>query len=143
VYVITEVDPSRPKNGYNGKNPATGKGYRLSDDGLMKIGVATAEYMDGDGEEEAGVSAVPPAVFAAGQRRAAAEAMFGPPDFLPRRQWEKLRDAKTGDTLTLRTRDGVQEATFRNVLARGHKFVFLATVRTGKTYKYPVGAIVL
>jgi hypothetical protein len=139
VFVITEVDESRPKNAYNGKNPVNGKSYRLSDDGLTKIGEATEEYMDGDGEEEAGVTAVPPAVFEAGKRRAAGEALYGP----YKEQWQKLADAKTGDSIKIRIRGGVEEVTFRNVLARGSKFVWLGTTRLGKTFKYPVNVIVL
>lgn len=143
VFVITEVDPSRPKNAYNGKNPANGKGYRLSDDGLAKIGVADDSYMNGDGEDgELAVTGVSPATFAAGQRRAAAEALFGVGT--PRqKQWQKLADAKTGDVLRIRLRGDVEEVTFRNVLAKGHKFVFLATNRAGKTFKYPETVIVV
>jgi hypothetical protein len=142
VFVITEIDPSRPKNCYNGKCPTTGKSYRLGDDGLAKIGEATDEYMNGDGENEAGVTAVVPVVFEAGRRRAAAEAMFGAGS--PRqKQWLKLSEAKTGDVLRILIRGGIEEVTFRNVLARGTKFVFLATTRAGKTFKYPETVIVL
>lgn len=141
VFVITEVDPSRPKNVYNAKNPANGKGYSLSDEGLAKIGTADESYMTGRGDNNAvTIEGVSPATFNAGQRRAIAEASFGGND---QPHWQKLADAKTGDKLRIRTRGLVHEVTFLNVLAKGYKFAFIATDSRGKTYKYPVRVIVL
>lgn len=140
VFVITEVDPSRPKNAYNGKDPANGKGYRISDDGLKKIGEATAEYMDGDEESgEEGVGGVSPHVFEQGRMTAVNEARFSHGD--EKQRWELLAKAKTGDIINVRLRGFNQSVTFRNVLPRGQKYVFLATNAKGKTYRYPLEII--
>jgi hypothetical protein len=52
---ITEVDPLRPKNAYNGLNLVNRKTYRLSDASLsQKVGTATEEFLNGGSDDSPG-----------------------------------------------------------------------------------------
>lgn len=141
VFVILEVDPSKPKNIYSAKNVATGKGYWLSNDALQKVGVADAAYMDGlTGIAGTSVAPIGPGEVEQGQKWALAMSHFGTED--EKRRWKVLAGLETGDPLQIRARSGFQMVTFVGVLLKGKKYVFLA-VANGKSYRYPLDAIAL
>lgn len=141
VFVILEVDPSRPKNVYNAKNVSTGKGYRLNDEALQKVGVADEAYMSGlTGIAGSSVTPTSPDEVSKGQKWALTMSHFGTEE--EKRRWKILAGLETGDPLRLRVRKGIQTVTFVSVLLRGKKYVFLAT-HDGKSYRYPLDAITL
>lgn len=45
-YVITGYNATRPKNCYDATHIVTGKRYRLSNDGIFKVGTASPEFFD-------------------------------------------------------------------------------------------------
>lgn len=133
VFIITEIT----RKGYSGIDPATGKGFRLGFDGLKKIGDALPDYM-----ETSRTSLDNPTTSGAymlGKRRAEHEKQFGVNE-KDRERWGILAAAKPGDMLLL---NGDKKVKFIHVLARGSRFVFLATDEAGKTYKYPLNSVAL
>lgn len=143
VYVITELHPERPKNCYDGLNVINRKKYRLSDESLgLKIGTATAEFLGGDQEEEDNSAAVN-LKYERGKIRADNEVLrlFG--QTAPEKaRWKLLAAAKPGDRLTILLRGRRRQVTFRYVLERGEKYVFLAD-DGGTPYRFPLGMLVL
>lgn len=134
--VVLDVDPSRPKNCYNTVNPVNGKRYRIGEDGVRKIGEATVEFLNGGGEIPL-VNPMSNENYERGRQRANRESRNGD------KRWEKLRDAKPGESIVVNLRGMLQNITFQYVLERGYKFVWLGTNERGKTFKYPLSIIVI
>jgi hypothetical protein len=151
VFVITEVDLSRPKNQYNAISLVNGKAYRLSDGGLAskRVGVADPEWNKTTIETGApGDSVTVDDNWVRGNRRAQREveqlrfagnvlASSG----MELKRWEKLLSLKPGDKFQCKVRGKLDTMTFRYVTDRGYKFVFIAENGNGTRYKYPLSVV--
>jgi hypothetical protein len=156
VFVITDVDLSRPKNIYTGVDLRTRRCYRLSDEGLAPVrvgqvdeswfqrnlGTAAAPAEEGDQEEEA-AAVVNPEMVRRGQFRARREALFaaqvGATE--PQARWEKLAALQPGDMLTILRRGQPEQVRFHYVTERGTRYVFVASNQNGTTYRYPLAVV--
>jgi hypothetical protein len=136
VMIVLDVDLSRPKNCYNTVNPVNGKRYRIGEDGIRKIGEASGEFLSGGGDIPL-ANPLADMNYEKGKNRASREAYSGD------KRWEKLRDAKIGDAITVRLRGAFHNIKFQYVLERGYKFVWLGINERGKTFKYPLNIIVI
>jgi hypothetical protein len=148
VWVITGIDPSRPKNQYNATSLVNGKCYRLSDSYLAvkRVGVADKNSVSsGAGNGQPSNNAPADRNVLNGQlrvQREVARLQFpgnGTSDDLKR--WEILANAKFGDQIDARVRGKETKLTFRYVTDRGYKFVFVADNENGTRYKYPLAVI--
>lgn len=137
VFVVLDIDLSRPKNCYNVLNPVNRKRYRLADDGVRKIGEASEDFLNGGGDVPL-ANPLADVSYEKGKKRAEYEYAFRQD-----KRWEKLRDAKIGDTITVNLRRQLQNIKFQYVLERGYKFVWLGINERGKTFKYPLEIIVV
>lgn len=138
VFVILDVNPDRPKNWYSAIRPDNNQRFHLSDEALIKIGEATQEYLDKEGEVEP-VKPLMEEYYLRGKMRAAREAMFASGDDAKR--WTILAHAKPGDLIKVHLAGGLTELKFCYVLERGKKYVFLAEDRQGKRYKYTLHSV--
>lgn len=138
AFVIVSVDPTRPKNAYNGKNLVNGQTYRLSDDHLgVKIGTATPEFIDGTSTNN-------PTVSVESERgRQHAEMMARFATGMEKARWEVLAKAKPGDWINIKLRAKPERVQFQMVNMKGEKYVFSATNGNGTGYKYPLSVIVV
>ena len=139
-YVITAVDPSRPKNCYNGMNLVTQKSYRLSDDSVsVKVGEATEGFLNGN--ESSSESSVHNDAFERGKRRAEAMVLRSL-DHDTRIRWKYLASLSAGQLITVGHPGRQRQVQFRHVLENGQKYVFSATTAEGTTYKYPLSMLI-
>jgi hypothetical protein len=76
-----------------------------------------------------------------GRARAKREVDHGDPAH--RAYWAYLANAKPGDRLHIRTRRGIEHATFHYVIERGEKYVFLAEDMKGKLLRYYLTSLIL
>lgn len=141
-FVITAVDPTRPKNAYNGMNLANRKNFRLSEASLgVKVGTATDEFLNTDPTQSTGNS-ITDVNFERGRRRA--EYMTGwafrPED---KARWGILAKATPNQWLDINLNGRGQRVQFKHVIEKGEKYVFSATNMNGTTYRYPLNVLVL
>jgi hypothetical protein len=140
IFIITKLQPENPKNQYVGMNLLTGKSYRLSEDGLADKRIGVADLVP-QGDGEIGVTVVSDQVFQLGQQRAQREIrakLFGG-SVNPR--WEILAKLKAGEGMTIILNGREQMVTFKNVIAQGSRYVFVATNTNGVAHKYPLEVI--
>ncbi len=137
-YVITAVDPSRPKNIYTGIDLSTRKNYRLSDDGLgVKVGVAIDEFLNaGHGNSIADVN------FERGKMRAQRMVrLVSNSDEKVR--WNFLANTAHDQWIDIKLNWRQQRVQFKHVLEKGDKYVFLAVNLNGTAYRYPLASLVV
>lgn len=156
LFVITDVDLSRPRNIYTGVDLRTRRSYRLSDEGLAPVRVGqvdeswfqrnlgtTAPPVEEGDQDQAGAAAINPELVRRGEFRARREALFaarlGNPQLQAR--WEKLANLKPGDMLTIVRYGQPEQVRFQYVTERGTRYVFAATNQNGTTYRYPLAVV--
>jgi hypothetical protein len=137
VYVILEIDPEKPKNWYDALRPDNGRRYCLGDDALLKIGEATAEFLDKEGHIEVS-GPVADEAYERGQARAQREALLHTGE--DKKRWELLAAAQPGNRIPVHLQHGTEELKFHHVVERGEKYVFVAEDRRGKVYRFPLTA---
>lgn len=132
VFLITAVDPSRPKNTYTGLNLVNRKSYRLSDLMLVKVGVG----VEGAATSDIGIAAaVTDQRFLAGRRHAQRMMMHaasGPERLL----WETLSKLEPNESITIRHNGRLIQSRLSHVLEKGQTYAFVATNDNGTSYKY-------
>lgn len=136
--VITAIDPTRPVNAYSAVELTKGKGYRLSDASLKKIGRVAEDYFNVASENKP--SAIEENAFAAGKVRAEREMLYAI-DENSRLRWGILSKAVSGSPIKAVVRGKMDILKFKHVVSRGYKYVFLAENSNGTTYKYPLSVI--
>lgn len=145
-YCIMAIDPSRPKNPYDGLNLVTNKHYWLNSESVIKVGTASAEFLKGELAPQIEASPKAPASwelkYQQGQFRAEREAWLGEGD--AKKRWEVLAAAKPGDVIKIAFSCGhIQNVKFQHVVERGTKWVFVAQGGDGKFHRYPLNVIVV
>jgi len=134
VCIITEVHEGRPVYQYIvQKERGRGGQYKLSDEQIAeKVGEVDVSTLPQGGRSRTDE--------ATGQSYATqmAQAFDGTPDG---DRWLVLATTKPGETLKMKSRGKVVNATLVEVKPRGQRFVFVAQLPTGGTYKWPLSAI--
>lgn len=141
IFVITQIDPSRPKNPYLVVSLINGKQYCVGDSGLANKRIGVADPLVASMGGTVTIDSSLDSNYLRGVERASREINSSEGDDL--KKWEKLASLKPGDTFTILSRGMKQMATFRYVTARGYKYVFVADNVLGKRYKYSLKAVVL
>lgn len=138
VFVVTKLQPTRPKNCYDAVDPTSGKTFKLGEDSMTKIGTADNGWMEpGDDKRFDETSRA----YQEGKRRAETEARYSPAGSDEQRRWEVLAKLKPGDHFEIyRAGRMTQTAQFLYVLAKGQKYAFAAL--TGTTgHKFQLYAV--
>jgi hypothetical protein len=140
VYVILHVIPLSVDRQYVAIRPETGKLCDLSDEHVLKIGEATAEYMACEGRIQP-ENLVNQDDYLAGKQRAEKEAKSNWGE--DQNRWAILAEAKPGDLIRIHNHRGSEMVKFQCVLDRGIKYVFLAENAEQKVFRYMLDCICL
>src|SRR5438105_5253330 len=146
-YCILDVAPFRPSHPYTGLNLVNLQLYRLAGNGLTRIGTATEEFLkDHVADGSAGESGENPAQdlrYRRGQMRAARAAWEASGD--DQKRWMILASAKPGDPIHVQFQCAhpMPTFTFRFVLERGSRYVFVADDAKGASSKLTLDVVSL
>lgn len=142
-YAITNVDPSRPKNIYNGIDLSNRKSYMFPDESIsLKVGEATAEFLanQGFGQEGTRNTSFDAVNYERGKQKAMRMARMG---FADKAKWKYLASLEADTTITINAGRRTTTATFKYVLEKGEKYVFLAVEPGKKPLRYALSMLVV